>query len=129
MSDLEDDQHDGDVDCAQDAAESESGDAQLLALATRRRMVVDEISVPVPRGSRILVFGDLRLSLRPDDAAREASRTIARPIEECRGPAIVVLAGDMFDLLSETRVDIDGVLAAHPRLTTALEAFLREPDR
>jgi lysylphosphatidylglycerol synthetase-like protein (DUF2156 family) len=129
MPDIEDDQRDSGSECTEEAAESEAAEAQLVALATRRRMVLDEISVPVPRGSRILVFADLRLSSRPDDTAREASRTVARPIEECRGPAIVVLSGDTFDLLDETRVDLDSILAAHPRLTTALQAFLSEPER
>src|SRR5207302_2688310 len=56
-------------------------------------------------------------------------RALARAIEECRGPAVIVFAGDMFDLLRDGRVDLDGALAAHPRLAAALTSFLGVAER
>ena len=61
------------------------------------------------------------------DASREASRAVARAIEECRGPCIVVFDGDVFDLVREGRPDLDAALAAHPRLSAALGSFLEAP--
>ena len=89
----------------------------------------DEIEVRVPRGGRVIVVSDLRMAPGGDDVSREASRAIARPIEECRGPAVVVFAGDMFDLLNERRPDVGAALSAHPRLAAALESFRTQPER
>ena len=100
-----------------------------IDLATRRRMVADEIVVTVPRGGRVVVFADVRMVPGGSDASREASRSIARAIEEFRGPGVVILAGDVFDLVRETRPDLDAALGAHPRLAAALAGLLAEPER
>src|SRR5689334_2815908 len=78
--------------------ESPGGD-RLVALAARRHVVADEIVVPVASGSRVLVFADLRLVPGGSDASRDASRAVARAVEEFGGPGVIVLAGDTFDLL------------------------------
>src|SRR5436305_577528 len=83
---------------------------RLVALAARRHSVPDEIVVPVARGSRVLVFADVRMVPGGTDASREASRALARAIEDFGGPGLVVLAGDTFDLLREGRPDIDAAL-------------------
>jgi lysylphosphatidylglycerol synthetase-like protein (DUF2156 family) len=103
--------------------------AELVDLDARRRSVVDEITVPVARGGRVLVFADLRMVPGGSDASRDASRAIARPIEECRGPAVLVLAGDVFDFLRDGRPDPDAALAAHPRLAAALTTFMAGTER
>src|SRR5438105_14429862 len=99
------------------------------ALAAPPRRVADLLPVPVPRGGRVLVFSDLRMVPGGNDVSREASRALARAIEECRGPAVIVFAGDMFDLLRDGRLDLDGALAAHPRLAVALTSFLGVGER
>ena len=43
-------------------------------------------------------------------------------IDECRGPAVVVFAGDVFDLRDGT--DVESALLAHPRLSAALATFV-----
>src|SRR3954454_22716990 len=93
-------------------------DAQLVELSGRRRSVPDELAIPMCRGARVLVFGDLRLTTGATDITREVTRTVARAIEECRGPGVVVLAGDVFDLRDGT--DIESALVAHPRFAAAL---------
>ena len=102
------------------------GPAATAALPSR---IADVIAVPVTRGGRVLVFSDLRMVPGGNDVSREASRAIAGAIEECRGPAVVVFAGDMFDLLRDGRPDLEGALAAHPRLGAALASFLGAPER
>jgi lysylphosphatidylglycerol synthetase-like protein (DUF2156 family) len=111
-----------------DNDESPLGD-RLVALAARRHTVPDEIVVPVASGSRVLVFADLRMVPGGTDASREASRAIARAVEEVGGPGVIVLAGDTFDLLREGRPDLEAALAGHPRLAAALAAFNEREDR
>ena len=74
----------------------------------------------------MLVFSDLRLANGATDITREVTRTVARAIEECRGPGVVVLAGDVFDLRDGT--DIESALAAHPRFAAALALFVAGQD-
>ena len=103
--------------------------ADLVDLASRRPMVADDVPLPVARGGEILVFGGLRLAPGGTDTSREVARTIAHTIESCRGPAVVVFAGDTFDMLREGRPDPEGALNAHPRLAAALSSFLEAPER
>ncbi len=108
-----------------DELDSTGSDARLVELSDRRRSVPDELTIKMERGARVLVFSDLRLTNAATDISREVTRTVARPIEECRGPGVVVLAGDVFDLRDGT--DIESALASHSRLTTALAAFVAGP--
>src|SRR5438067_1825071 len=101
-------------------------DAQLLELAGRRRAVPDELTIQMGRGARVLVFSDLRLTSGATDITREVTRTVARAIEECRGPGVVVLAGDVFDLRDGT--EVESALLAHPRISSALAGFVGGPD-
>ncbi len=106
-----------------------SSSADLVDLASRRPMVLDEVPLAVPRGGQVLVFGGLRLAPGATDVSREVTRTIAHAIEGCRGPAAIVFAGDTFDMLREGRPDPEGALAAHPRFAAALAGFLEAPER
>jgi hypothetical protein len=101
-------------------------DGQLVELAGRRRVAPDELMVTMPRGARALVFSDLRLANPATDISREVCRSVARAIDECRGPAAVVFAGDTFDL--REGADIDSALVAHPRLASALATFVAADD-
>ena len=109
-----------------DEAEASGPDAQLVELSGRRRSVPDELTIQIDRGARVLVFSDLRLANGATDITREVTRTVARAIEECRGPGVIVLAGDVFDLRDGT--DIDSALAAHPRFAAALSSFVAARD-
>jgi lysylphosphatidylglycerol synthetase-like protein (DUF2156 family) len=103
--------------------------AELVDLASRRSSVVDEATISVARGGQVLVFGGLRLAPGGTDVSREVTRAIAHAVEGCRGPAVIVFAGDTFDMLREGRPDPDAALAAHPRLAAALTSFLAAPER
>src|SRR5580765_612087 len=109
-----------------DEPETSGRDAQLVELPGRPPAVPDELAIPMCRGARVLVFGDLRLSNGATDITRDVTRTVARAIEECRGPGVVVLAGDAFDLRDGT--DIESALAAHPRFAAALTSFVGAPE-
>src|SRR6476661_421306 len=100
--------------------------AQLFELTGHRRVVADELTIQMGRGARVLVFSDLRLTSGATDITREVTRTVARAIEECRGPGVVVLAGDAFDLRDGT--EVESALLAHPRISSALAGFVGGPD-
>ena len=93
-------------------------DGQLLELAGRRRVAPDELAISIERGAQALIFSDLRLAKTATDISREVCRSVSRAIEDCRGPGVVVFAGDMFDLRDGT--DVESALLAHPRLSAAL---------
>jgi lysylphosphatidylglycerol synthetase-like protein (DUF2156 family) len=109
--------------------EAPGDEVRLVELAEHCRRVDDELTVPVGRGGRVLVFTDLRMVPGGTDTSREASRAIARAIVDCRGPGVVILAGDTFDFLRDGRPDPEAALAAHPRLAAALGAFQDAPER
>ncbi len=98
------------------------------ALEPSGRSVVDELSLPIVRGGEVLVFGGLRLVPGGTDLSREVARTIGLAIEGCRGPAVLVFAGDTFDMLREGRPDPLAALASHARLASALTGFLAHPE-
>jgi hypothetical protein len=104
-----------------DEPEADAPDGQLVELAGRRKVAPDELAVVIERGARALVFSDLRLANPATDISREVCRSVAKAIEECRGPGVVVFAGDVFDLRDGT--DVEGALLAHPRLSAALAGF------
>jgi lysylphosphatidylglycerol synthetase-like protein (DUF2156 family) len=116
-------------DESHDESTAQETGADLVDLASRRTTVVDEISIPVARGGQVFVFGGLRLAPGGTDISREVSRTIAHVLEGCRGPAVIVFAGDTFDLLCDGQPDPEAALAAQPRLAAALAAFLATPER
>jgi lysylphosphatidylglycerol synthetase-like protein (DUF2156 family) len=101
-------------------------DGQLVELAGRRRVAPDELAVSIERGARALIFSDLRLTNAATDISREVCRSVAKAVEECRGPGVVVFAGDVFDLRDGT--DVESALVAHPRLSAALRAFVAADD-
>ena len=115
-------------DATEPAADNPAG-AELVDLASRRPSVVDEVPLSVPIGGEVLVFGGLRLAPGGTDMSHEVARTIAHAIETCRGPAVIVFAGDTFDLLREGRPDPESALNAHPRLASALTSFLSGSER
>jgi lysylphosphatidylglycerol synthetase-like protein (DUF2156 family) len=117
------------TDGSEDEQTTPEAGAGLIDIASRRTAVVDEAQLSIGIGGEVLVFGGLRLVPGGTDVSREVARTIAHAIEGCRGPAVIVFAGDTFDLLREGRPEPDAALNAHPRLASALEGFLAAPER
>ena len=91
-----------------------------------RRQIPDELPVVLERGGGVLVFSDLRLGGADTDVAREVERVVARAIDECKGPAVVVFAGDAFDL--RAGIDVRAAFAASPRLASSLGGFVASDD-
>jgi lysylphosphatidylglycerol synthetase-like protein (DUF2156 family)/UDP-2,3-diacylglucosamine pyrophosphatase LpxH len=90
--------------------------------------VRDHLDVEVPLGGRALVVSDMHLPAPSTTASRHASRELALALEGWAGPGILVLLGDILELLlGDNAGDPGSALGAHPRFTAALARFATEP--
>ncbi|MDQ1438843.1 MAG: lysyl-tRNA synthetase, class [Acidimicrobiaceae bacterium] len=86
-------------------------------------MPADLVHVELPVGGRLLVAADLRLGREATAASDVAASQLAAAVKACDGPATVVMAGGMFDLVNDDKNTPAAALAAHPRLAGALAEF------
>ena len=84
--------------------------------------------VPVPTGGRVFVVGDLLLGPLADAMSEAATGELARLLDGIEGPALVVLAGDTFDLAGAPNHCPAKALTSHPVLVRAIDYFLSLPD-
>ena len=92
--------------------------------------VRDRLDVEVPLGGRALVVSDMHLAAPSTAASRQAARELAVALEGWAGPGVLVLNGDILELLlGDNAGDPAPALAAHPRFTAALSRFAAEPGR
>jgi lysylphosphatidylglycerol synthetase-like protein (DUF2156 family) len=100
------------------------------AAATDAVEVPDVATVGVGPGTRAVVVSDLHLGARPNAVSTAVSSEVARTLDAWTGPGVLVLAGDVFELLAGPP-DVTAALTAHRDFADALERFVRatEPDR
>ena len=91
--------------------------------------VPDLAEVVVPVGGRAMVFADVHLAVPATPSSEQVAGELARAIGAATGPGVVVVAGDLFELVAAPTVDVDGILRSHPRLRDALAAYAAGPDR
>src|SRR2546423_3206921 len=92
--------------------------------------VRDHLDVEVPLGGRALVVSDMHLAAPSTAASRQAAGEVALALEGWAGPGVLVLLGDILELLlGDNAADPGPALAAHPRFTAALARFAAEPGR
>ena len=92
--------------------------------------VCDHLDVEVPLGGRALVVSDMHLAAPSTAASRQAARELAVALEGWAGAGVLVLNGDILELLlGANGGDPAPALAAHPRFTAALARFAAEPGR
>jgi lysylphosphatidylglycerol synthetase-like protein (DUF2156 family)/UDP-2,3-diacylglucosamine pyrophosphatase LpxH len=94
--------------------------------------VHDHLDVGVPLGGRALVVSDLHLTAPSTAASRQAVRELGQALEGWAGPGVLVLLGDVLELLlgdAATTTDPAGALAAHSHFCAALKRFSAEPGR
>jgi UDP-2,3-diacylglucosamine pyrophosphatase LpxH len=85
--------------------------------------VPDLAEVRLPLGSRAVVVSDLHLPGRATAASRGSAGELARRLVGLEAPAVLVLAGDCFEMLGPDATTVTGALAAHPQLAAALRDF------
>lgn len=93
------------------------------------QLVPDLLEVCLPAGGRVVVVSDLHLGQQATAPSEQTVAELSRAIDSWEGPGLVVLAGDVFELLAEPTLDPGRALAAHPRFATALQAFAAVADR
>ncbi|MGH9018386.1 MAG: hypothetical protein ACRDY1_11620, partial [Acidimicrobiales bacterium] len=105
----------------------------------------DRLTVAVGVGRRVLVVANFSLGPTATAATTWAASGFARALDTWEGPGLVVVAGNFFDLAAGSAAMaadalprslgltggalVEAALAAHPRLTEALERFAAGPDR
>jgi lysylphosphatidylglycerol synthetase-like protein (DUF2156 family)/UDP-2,3-diacylglucosamine pyrophosphatase LpxH len=104
-----------------------------MEMATRPELdsaVQDHLDVDVPLGGRALVVSDLHLAAPSTAGSRLAVRELGQALEGWAGPGVLVLLGDVLELLrGENDGDPAVTLAVHSRFTAALARFAAEPGR
>jgi lysylphosphatidylglycerol synthetase-like protein (DUF2156 family)/UDP-2,3-diacylglucosamine pyrophosphatase LpxH len=91
--------------------------------------VPDLLTVEVPATGRVLVASDLHLPAAGGSAASWVSRELSDILDTWHGPGVLVLAGDVLELLGSGGAEPHRVLAAHPRLVGSIRAFVEGEGR
>ena len=91
--------------------------------------VADLVEVAVPAGGRVLVTSDLHLSAHVDEADGEALEDLTRVIEAWDDAGVVVLAGDILELLAGDDPSPTAIVDAHPEFVGAVQRFAASPGR
>lgn len=91
--------------------------------------VPDLVEVAVGVGGRVMVVSDLLLASSATAVSTSTSIELSQTITRCDGPAVLILAGNLFELLATDRPDPVAALDAHPELTAAVSAFGRGVGR
>jgi len=84
--------------------------------------IPDLVTVPVAAGTTVLIASDLHLRANPSSISAHVEDVIVARLEQLRAPAVVVLAGDIIELLGEPGLRPKDAFAAHAKLTAAIGA-------
>ncbi len=87
--------------------------------------------VDVPIGRRVMVVSDLLLTPEATPSSKALTIELARALDAWDGPGILIVAGNLFDLVDTVApaTDAERCMAAHPQLRDSFRAFLQEPER
>src|SRR5207248_5023593 len=89
-------------------------------------VAVDHLDVDVAAGVRVVVVSDLHLTAPATDSSKAAAATLAEMLAAWQGPGVVVLAGDVVELLSgQPVVDAATALAPYALFACAARSFSR----
>jgi UDP-2,3-diacylglucosamine pyrophosphatase LpxH len=84
--------------------------------------VADLLDVDIPAGTKVLVASDLHLPPIRTDVSGRSCQTLVQRLQATDEPLIVVLAGDVVELLGFTESTATEILRAHEDLCAALLA-------
>lgn len=83
-------------------------------------VIPDLVTVPVAVGATVLIASDLHLRADPSSITAHVEEVMVARLDQLRAPAVVVLAGDIIELLGEPGMRPKDAFAAHPELTAAI---------
>jgi UDP-2,3-diacylglucosamine pyrophosphatase LpxH len=84
--------------------------------------VADLLDVDIPAGTTVLIASDLHLPPQRTDVSGRSCQTLVQRLEASDEPLIVVLAGDVVELLGFSESTATEILRAHEDLCAALLA-------
>jgi len=87
----------------------------------------DTIDVTVASGATVLVVSDLHLRSTATVTTSRVETLLADRLDRLVAPAVVVLAGDIVEMLGEPGMRPAQAFAAHPRLTQAMRRVAELP--
>ena len=82
--------------------------------------VPDLVTVPVTEGTTVLIASDLHLRADQSPITAHVEEVLVARLDQLRPPAVVVLAGDIIELLGEPGLRPKDAFAAHADLTAAI---------
>src|SRR3954447_713249 len=89
----------------------------------------DTVTIDVRAGTTVLITSDLHFAKQSTDASGWAEVEVAHALENVDGPAVYVMAGDVFELWAGTDPRAEDAMSSHPRYEAAVKAFGSGPDR
>jgi UDP-2,3-diacylglucosamine pyrophosphatase LpxH len=94
-----------------------------------REEVPDTVTIEVRPGSTVLITSDLHFAAARTESSAWAETEISQALEAVEGPAVYIMAGDVFELWAGTDPTTEGAMASHPRFEAAVKDFASGPDR
>ena len=91
--------------------------------------VPDVVTIEVQPGTTVIVTSDLHFASARTEASAWAETEVGAALERVRGPAVLVLAGDIFELWAGANPDAATAMASHPRFASGVTDFARAQDR
>jgi UDP-2,3-diacylglucosamine pyrophosphatase LpxH len=94
-----------------------------------RLEVPDTVTVDVRPGTTVLITSDLHFAEKRTEASAWAEDEVANALETVQGPAVYIMAGDIFELWAGTHPTAELAMASHPRFEAAVKDFASAPER
>jgi len=94
-----------------------------------RLEIPDIVTIEVRPGTTVLITSDLHFAAVRTDASAWAEEEVAQALGAIEGPAVYIMAGDVFELWAGTDPTSAGAMASHPRFEAAVKRFASAPER
>jgi UDP-2,3-diacylglucosamine pyrophosphatase LpxH len=91
--------------------------------------VPDAVTIEVRPGTTVLITSDLHFAAVRTDASAWAEVEVAQALEDVTGPAVLIMAGDVFELWAGTEPTAEAAMSSHPRFASAVKDFASKPER
>jgi len=89
----------------------------------------DTVTIEVRPGTTVLITSDLHFAKARTEASAWAEEEVARALEAVDGPAVYVMAGDVFELWAGADPTAEAAMASHARYEAAVKDFASAPER
>src|SRR5437764_1002643 len=91
--------------------------------------VPDTVTIEVRPGATVLITSDLHFAAERTESSGWAEEEISQALEQVQGPAVYVMAGDVFELWAGDDPTSEAAMASHPRFEAAVKDFASAADR